>query len=181
MSSESNDDQHHGISRRRLMGAATASALGLAALATDIAAAEGENGDGKVDEGGRAVPTEAAGNPRAEAVPAPNPAYSYRTFDLFAFHANYDNVRTSGSNGVMTAPGDAIAAAIDMPAGIRLREFTAAVNNTSGTGRSIGFASISLDGVGGSTIHHTIPVPNGTTPANPITACLLYTSPSPRD
>ena len=177
MSSEFNDDQHQGISRRRLMGAATASALGLAALATDKVAAEGENEDGtrQVDEAGSVLPTEAAGSPRAEAVPAANPAYSYRTYGFTEFHANYDSVRTSGIGGAMTAPGDFVWASIDLPVGSRLREFTAAVNNTSGTARTIGFASQSLDGVGGSTIHHTIPVPNGTTPANPITAAIDVT------
>ena len=49
----------------------------------------------------------------------------------------------------MTAPGDFVWASIDLPVGSRLREFTAAVNNTSGVARTIGFASQSLDAVGG--------------------------------
>ena len=160
------------LSRRRLLGAAGVTAVGIATAST-VSTVHADEIDPNND---------AAGNPRntgtdelsAQTVPALTAGYSYFTGGQFGFHSNSGDstdIRVISPDGVF-APGSYIVCPLHIPAGTRVRELT--VSGTTLAARSAYLESYNLDNSGGTT-HATVSLPAGSTPGAPVTVACDFT------
>lgn len=170
MTQNQNDTNDSALSRRRLLGAAGLTAVGIATAATMGTTAHAEEGDPNTDAAGNPLGTDDS-EFVALAVPALTAGYSYFTGSQFDFHSNSSSsgeIRAITGSGV-SAVNSYVVCALQLAAGTRVREVTIFAENTALTPATMSLRSYNLDAAGFSVADVAVTIPAGTALTSPVT------------